>query len=665
MKLLICTFCLISFVTPNPSKAIHHLLTDKEIANTLSKSEILSKEELFLSLSEKEEFNKDSAGIRAETSPIALPPKFPRFNPHSPDTIRLAATGAISSKKSLNEIVIKNNFTKNLLGYFITSQHTTLIKSGVQSVSLFKQFSGKRISSIRFVRLHPFGTSIKDTTLNETRWIDKAGNRLHMNTARSKLRMQLLFKAGDTVDPLLMAENEKLMRDLSYLEDVRFTLEPVESNPEEVKVVIIVKDKFEYGVDLSISPDNSNIEVVNENMFGYGHRFNIGMAQKNEYLPEMGLYLSYHVNNILGRFINSTIGYSDTYLKKGWNISLERNFLTSKDVNAGGFSFDHVSKYNFIADDHPIKLDTTISYVSSDIWFSHAFSNKKRLSNNTLISFRYYHQNFNSNDYKPFEESVFLRNHDFILSSVGFSRRNLYQNNLVYGYGVTEDIPYGYYHEITAGLDKSQFGVWPYWKLSFSRAYIGKEGGYYSGRLSVDGFLVDSAVKQGTILLNGNFFSKKFYAFGDPVREFVKIEFLGGINRFKEEYLTIDGRFGIRDFYARNLRGNRRLKINLETVRYLNWNVYGFKFANYYFSDFAFLSDKAESIFKQNFYAGVGVGFRIYNESLVFKIFDIRLTWFPVLPPEGMSSFGANLQGLTKSRFDDYLGRKTEFIRYQ
>ena len=664
MKLLTCTICLISLLTPLSSKAIRDFLKDEGIANTLSKSKTIFDDEFVLFLSEGEG-NKDSSDTRTATCPNALPPKLPRFIPQFPDTIRLVTKGAISTKKSLNELVIKNNFTKNLLGYFITSQQTTLIKSGVQSISRFKQFSGKRISSIRFIRLHPFGTSINDTTLNESTWVQKAGNRLHMNTARSKLRMQLLFKAGDKVDPLLLAENEKFMRDLSYLEDVNFVLEPVEGSPEEVKVVIIVKDKFEYGINLSVSPDNSNIEVVNENMFGYGHRFNIGMAQMNEYLPEMGLYLSYHVNNILGRFINSTIGFSDTYLKKGWNLSLEKNFLTSKDVNAGGFSFDHVSKYNFIADDHPIKLDTTISYVSGDIWFSHAFSNNKRPSNNTIISFRYYRQNFNSNNYKPFEESEFLRNHDFILSSIGVSSRNLYQNNLVYGYGVTEDIPYGYYHEIKAGLDKSQFGVWPYFGLSFSRALIGKEGSYYSYRFSADGFLDGPSVNQGTILLNGNFFSKKFYAFGDPIREFIKIEFLGGINRFNEEYLTIDGRFGIRDFYTRNLRGSCRLKINLETVRYMRWNLYGFKFANYYFSDFAFLSDNAESIFKQNFYAGVGVGFRIYNESLVFKIFDIRLTWFPVMPPEGMSSFGANLQGLTKSRFDDFLGRKTEFIRYQ
>ena len=584
--------------------------------------------------------------------------------PVKKDTAQNGSSGSLPSK-SINIQHVKNGFAKNILGYLINVQDTTISRTGVKSISYFEQFSGKRIASIRFIRLHPFGTSINDTTLDATRWIEKAGNRLHMNTARSKLRMQVLFKSGDLVNPLLIAENEKLMRDLSYLEDVTFRLEPAIGSPDLVNVIIISKDKFEYGINASADESNSNLEVVNENMFGLGHRFSIGMAQKNAYLPEMGIYSAYRIDNFLGKFISMTVGFTDTYLKKGWNLSAEKRFLTSSDENAGGISFDHVSKYNFIADDHPIKLDTTISYISSDLWFAHAFSDKDNLSHKTLLSFRYYHQEYFGDTDEPADKSMFFRNHDFFLASVGFSRRNLYKNNLVYGYGVTEDIPYGHFFELKGGLDKSQLGVWPYLGVSLSNAILGNKGGYFCGKLSLDGFMNQGSVSQGTFMVSGNFFSKKMYAFGDPFRQFINLEFLSGINRFKEEYLTIDGRFGIRDFYTNDLKGNCRLKLNLEMVRYLRWNLYGFRFTNYIFSDIAFLSDQAKSIFKEDFYAGIGTGFRIFNESLVFKIVDIRLTWFPVRPPEGRIPFGANLQGLTKSTFDDFLGRKSEIIRYQ
>jgi len=618
---------------------------------------------------------KGNSQLLTDVSPLALvpndkssyllSPKFPCLSPVKSDTTKLAPLRPTPVAKSIDNLHLRNSLAKNVLGHFITSEHTNISHTGVKSISYFEQFSGKRIVSVRFVSLRPFGTSLFDTTLTATKLIAKFGNRLHRNTDWNKLRTQVLFKAGDLVNPILMAENEKLMRDLSYLEDVAFSIEPVLGSTEDVILVVLSKDKFEYGVNASFNADNSNLEVVNENMFGLGHRFSIGMAQKNDYLPELGFYSSYYIDNFLGRFINARIGFSDTYFKKGWNLSAEKKFLTSVDKNAGGLSFDYVSKFNYIADDHPIELDTTVAFVTGDLWFSHAFSNKNNLLNKTLISFRYYHQEFMRKNEETLGENMFLRDHDFFLAGLGFSRRNLYKNNLVYGYGVTEDIPYGHFYELTGGLDRSQFGIWPYMGLSISNAFIGNEGSYYSGKLSLDGFLDRGSVVQGTFQVSGNFFSKKMYAFGDPFRQFVDIEFLSGINRFKEEYLNIDGRFGIRDFYASDLKGNCRLRVKLEMVRYLNWNLYGFRFTNYFFSDIAFLSDQPKSIFKEDFYAGVGAGFRIFNESLVFKIIDIRLTWFPVKPPEGRIPFGANLQGLTKSIFDDFLGRKSEIIRYQ
>ena len=665
MKLLISLFILFWCVTQLSAKDVRSFFSNEGAGNILLQPEFRTGDESIRSSSGNEENRKDSSAVLPSFAPQIIIQKFPILNSHNSDTAKLASINSIASSGTLKELVIRNNFTKNLLGYFVTSQHTTLDQSGVQSISYFNLFRGKRIASIRFVRLHPFGSSMQDTSLKASKWIEKAGNRLHMNTTKSKLGMQLLFKVGEVVNPLLMAENEKLMRDLSYLEDVSIRIEQVDNNPDDVNIVIISKDKFEYGLNMSINSSNSDIEVINENMFGLGHRLNVGLAQKNEYLPEMGVYFSYHVNNILGQFINSTIGFSDTYLKKGWNFSAEKKFLTSREENAGGFSFDHVSKYNYIADDHPIALDTIVSYISSDLWFMHAFPGTKNQLNKTLLSFRYYHQAFNRKNDNSFGHHEFLRNHDFFLTGVCFARRNLYKNNLVYGYGVTEDIPYGHYYEITAGLDKSQFGTWPYLSFSLNNAFLDKQGSYYSGRLALDGFLDNGVIRQGSVLATANFFSKKFFAFGDPCREFIKIEFLGGINRFKEEYLTIDGRFGIRDFYSKDLRGNNRIKINLETVRYLKWNFYGFRFTNYFFTDFAFLSDRLKTVLTSDFYAGVGTGFRIYNESLVFKIIDIRLSWFPVVPPEGTSPFGTNLQGLTKSHFDDFLGRKSEVIRYQ
>lgn len=664
LKLFIFSVCLILFLIPLTAKETGPCLTVDWTDRNFMPGLNLITDEFYTIRDFTDKKSKDSTKeVLPSAIPITLvrPPVLVRTQK---DSIKLAPRHAVSLKNDLNNLSLKNNFTGNLLRRFITNQTTALENSGSQSVSYFEQFGNWKINSIRFVRLDPFGTSIMDTSQNARLWIEKAGNKLHMNTSKKKLRMHLLFKSGDVLNPLLMAENEKLIRDLSYIEDVFFLLEPNKVNPDEVDVIVISKDKFEYAVNLNLNPDYSDVQFVNENMFGFGHRMAVGMAQRNQYLPEMGIYSSYQVQNILGRFINSTIGFSDTYLKKGWNISVDKKFLTSSEENAGGFSLDQVSKFNYIAEDHPIGLDTTVAYFSTDSWFIHAFPKSNNLLDKTLLTFRYYHQDFNHKNGGTFGDSEFFRNHEFLLTGISFSRRNLYKNNLVYGYGITEDIPYGYYCQINAGLDKSQFGVWPYLGFSYSTSFVGRDGRYCSGKFALDGFVDDGSVKQGTIQLSTNFFSRKRIIFNDPFRAFINIELLSGINRLPEEYLKIDGRFGIRDFYSNDTKGKNRLKFNFEVVRYLKWNIYGFRFSNYVYSDLAFLSEKMESMFSSAFYAGIGTGLRIHNESLVFKIIDIRFSWFPVLP-DGMSPFGANLQGLSKSRFEDFLGRKPEVIRFQ
>lgn len=667
MKLAIFGLFLLFFVDWLSLKSLGTNRSEDSLSKSRIPYQSYSKGDICQTMFETETYTLKSVSLKNDSSSATktIPPKVSPLKSSNSDTTKLVPLGLKIEERRLDQLVNKNKFTKNFLKYFISFQPTSVVQTGVKSISYFSQFEGKKISSIRFIRLHPFGSSLSDTTITASKWIEKAGNRLHMNTVKSKLGMQLLFKVGEKLNPLLLAENEKLMRDLSYLEDVSFLIQMDEESTEEVKIVVISKDKFEYAATMGISSENSDVELVNENMFGLGHRLNVGMAQKNAYLPQMGLYFSYHVNNILGTFINASVGYSDTYKKKGFDFSLDKEFLTSLEVNAGGLSFEKVSKFDHIAPDHPIELDTTIAYHSSDLWFSHAFTNRKNQQNKTLATIRYLHQNFDQNSITNLGQSEFFRNHDFFLGGISFTKRNLYKNNQVYGYGVTEDIPFGHYYELTAGLDRSQFGTWPYFGLSLSNAFIDNGGRYYNGRIAMDGFLDNGIIKQGSILASGNFFSNKFFAFGDPCREFIKVEFLGGINRFNEEYLTINGRFGLRDFYASKLNGTKRLKFNFETVRYLKWNFYNFRFTNYLFTDFAFLSNAMNTLFSQNFYAGIGAGLRIFNESLVFKIVDIRFTWFPISPPDGLSPFGTNLQGLTKSRFEDFLGRKPEGVRYQ
>jgi len=142
------------------------------------------------------------------------------------------------------------------------------------------------------------------------------------------------------------------------------------------------------------------------------------------------------------------------------------------------------------------------------------------------------------------------------------------------------------------------------------------------------------------------------------------MELLSGINRFNEEYLLINRRFGIRDFYSLDTKGSNRLKINIESVRFWGWNYSGFRLANYFFADAAFLSNDLRKIFNDQFYGGIGLGIRVHNESLIFNVLELRLSWIPIAP-KNFNPVIFNAFGQPKARFDDFLGGKPQEILYQ
>lgn len=586
------------------------------------------------------------------------------------DTIRkiveknngLIRNNTLSSLKSKGE----NNFiTRNLFSLVVKDNQPYKAKLGVNSTLYFAHFAGKEIGEIRIQQLDVFGPTLLDTLRPATGWIEKSGNIIHLKTREQKLRMQLLFDSGEKVNPQLMADNEKIIRDLPYIQDVAIILSYSEKDADKVDVLVIIKERFEYGIRGSLSPHSSELEIIDQNMFGIGHQFSAKMANYQSYKPYWGGSFKYEFTDLGGKFIKTGLGYTDTYRKKGWNAYLDKRFIASKVDWAGGISLERAFSDHYLTPYSYTRLDTAVSYFNSDIWYGRQLKNQNQYSTlgNITVAGRYLHQNFYSNNTVRFANSLF-RNHNFFVGSIGISKRYLFKNNQVYGYGITEDIPYGRFAEIAIGLDADASQTRPYFHFRYSKANIFPGGSYFKWQVGVGGFIGGSQVQQGAILLSTNYFTNYIYINQHPYRFFVNMELLSGINRFEEEYIVINRRFGIRDYFSLDTKGTNRLKINIESVRFWEWNYFGFRFANYFFADAAFLSNNLKSILNDKFYAGIGLGVRIHNESLIFNVIELRLSWIPIAP-QNYYPFSFNAFGQPKARFDDFLGGKPQEIIYQ
>ena len=601
-----------------------------------------------------------------------IKPRYTKLNPrvNGIDTIRKSSETNVDilKKNSLSELKSKgeNNFiTRNLFSLIIKDNQSLKGQMAVNSSLYFSSFYGKKIGNIRFLQLDVFGTSLMDTTQHATGWVEKTANALHVKTVERKLRNQLLFGTGEIVNPKLMAENEKFIRDLPYIQDVSIILSPAENNPEVVDVLVIIIEKFEYGISGNFGSRSSEVEVIDQNMFGLGHQFSASVDYYEPEKPNWGGSISYQVVNLGGKFIQTGVGYTNTFRKEGWNVYFDKQFIASKVDWAGGVSLERVFSDHYLTPYSYTRLDTGASYLNIDSWYGRQFMSKNLYSplGNVNLAGRYMHQNYYINPNGNSENSIY-RNHDLIIGSVGISKRYLFKNNRIYGYGITEDIPYGRYAELAMGLDVETNQTRPYFHLRYSKANILKGGAYFKWEAGIGGFLNNSQVEQGAILLSTNYFTNLLYFNRHPYRFFVNMELTSGINRFQQEYLVINRRYGIRDFFSLDTKGTNRLKLNIESVQFWRWSYLGFRFANYYFADAAFLSNNLQTILNDKFYGGIGLGIRVHNESLIFNVLELRLSWIPIAPRNN-DPFVFNAFWQPKARFADFLGGKPQEIPYQ
>jgi len=72
-------------------------------------------------------------------------------------------------------------------------------------------------------------------------------NQLHDKTNKTSITKNLFIKANEPLNPLLVAYNEKWLRDLTYIQDARILAYPNKEDTNQVDVFVVTKDIFPIG----------------------------------------------------------------------------------------------------------------------------------------------------------------------------------------------------------------------------------------------------------------------------------------------------------------------------------------------------------------------------------------------------------------------------------
>lgn len=483
---------------------------------------------------------------------------------------------------------------------------------------------GKKIRKIDVRPIPVFGSDINAPLFSDPDKTEALLNKTHLNTNEFVIRKNLLFSEGDTISPITLSDNERIIRHLPFIDDARILVVPV--SEEEADIIIITRDVYSLGGSFNYSSINKGeLALFEKNMLGLGHEIRLDIQYDADLPNSPGFGIEYNVDNIARSFTNLNIFFFDGLGKKTYGFNLERNLISTSTKYAGGVSIRQM----FTTEDFDtLTVPEPLKYNFQDYWLSRSFLLDRETATRLIIGARYTYNNVFNHPFILPDSYHYLQRYKMILGSAALSVQKYYKTKLIYHYGKTEDIPYGGLINITAGREINEFKNRYYGGINVSAGQSVRSIGYFYSVFGISTFFDGKQTEQGLVYFGTNFFSNLLYAGRYRMRNFVVADVKTGFYRHRDEKLVYNSENGFSGFANDSVGGTRKLSLSLESVLFSPGNYYGFRFAFFGFADMGYLFDTDE----KTILSSIGLGLRVRNDNLVLNTFQIRLAFYPNLP---------------------------------
>ncbi len=536
----------------------------------------------------------------------------------------------------------KNNifdFAVNAITRSAPDSTTELINA--KSEEPYLPFEGKVIRHIR-VRIFGFETTFQDTTQSSNYFGTKILNHLHRNSREWVIRNNLFVKERTPVNAYMMADNERYLRSLEFMQDARIIIKPIDGDPDSVDVEVATKDLFSIvGEVTQFSPEQFKGRVADANVLGMGQKVQLSVLWDQKRDPTFGYNLLYSKNNIANSFVNASVAYGSiapniqgaAWNEKGWMVRFDRPLASQYLHVAGSAAISQGESFNMY--NLPDSLFYKYKYRTYDAWIGYNIGVKRFLHNidrkdRQFVALRFINTTFLQSP----EQIKGLLIQKFnttkaVLGSFTFFRQNFIKTTYLYGFGTTEDVPYGYNVAFTGGWYQQAFLDRMYAGVDANRYIVTgkKDIIQYFGRACT--FLNHGEFQDASVLVGGSMFSRLFVHDNVKLRQYMRLTYAQQFSRLGIDPLSLSNTFGIRYFSSDSTLGDQRLSLHSETYLFLKYKVFGFKFAPFVFGDAALITPEREKLAQSGMYYGLGGGVRTRNENLVFGTMELRFVFFP------------------------------------
>ncbi len=541
---------------------------------------------------------------------------------------------------------------KGLLGKIgksvsISNLPNNLPKNGtIKNEDEFLPYKGKIIRKIIIQKIG-FNKSVYDTSNNNKSFFNKIGDALHTSTKQQIIRNNLFFSEGDSLYPNLLADNDKFIRDLSFLQDAKIKIDPFYIQADSVDIIVFAKDVFPIGGSLSeASTDLLSFEINDDNLLGSGNRIQVQHLFDSKRNPTYGFDIEFLKRNIAGTFINIAVGYKNqspnfnTGKREEQSIFIRGNLPLVSPYHSitGAFDISSNQTINRYISDSIHKKLYNYNYRNIDAWIGLSIGARKQLKYNfssrkkQLIALRILNRDFLT------VPTITATNYDSryidlkgVLISYSKFEQDFYHTNFIYGFGRNEDIPEGFNLTYTGGWTNQNNFPRLYFSADYQRSYLNRKNSYLNYNIKIGGYYNKNRIEDFIFLASAEKFTKLRHLGSSNwySRHFINGSLTQQINTFLNDPVRLSSIYGLPLINNPNTRTSGRATVNAETVLYNTWGFFGFRFAPFCFANISYLKLSGMPFLKGDLYSSVGTGFRTRNENLVFGTLELKLYYFP------------------------------------
>lgn len=585
----------------------------------------------------------------------------------------LVASGwlpAWSQPDSSRSKLATNKLSQKAMGTITRKPRPDVVVTA-KSEDPFLPYEGKIVRRI-IINKVGFEKSIYDSSKTIRNSATRLANALHVSTRDRVIRQNLFFRRNKPLNPYRLADNERHLRDLDFILDSRIEVCEVPGSPDSVDVEVYTRDIFSIGFKLEPNDvDEYKAELYDANLGGYGQRIQVNTLYDASRTPPIGMETFYRKTSLGGSLTNLSAGYTQINTGRSYGsenehayfIRLDRPLVSPYSRMAGGLE---VSKnYSINNFEKPDSTFRVYRYHLEDAWagYNMGIRNTANARERHFLAVRYFNQSFERKPDQPQEvNNVNYNNQQFLLGSLSFYEQNFYKTRYVYGFGRTEDIPYGKTLTFTGGWSSELGRDRSYLGMNTARELVSKKGNFY--RLSAGGgtFFVKDRAEDTFVFAAASYYSRLFEGRNVKVRQQIESGYARAFNNAIRPLLTLNNQ--LRGFRPDSLFGFSRAFVRTETTLFTNWKILGFHMAWFSAFESGMVSRKInDGVLNSELIWGVNGGLRIRNENLIFGTIELRAFYFPT-PLPGVETLNFRVSTNVRLKYTSVFVRPPSFVGY-